>query len=322
MIPTIERVHMSSLYPPIEPYSQAELETGDGHTLYYECSGNPDGKPVIFLHGGPGSGCLPVHRQFFDPEVYNIVLLDQRGCGKSCPHASLKNNTTRHLVEDLEKLRETLAIEQWQVFGGSWGSTLALAYAQSNPERVTELVLRGIFMFRQTEIDWLYKDGASRIFPEFWQEFAEFIPEADRHDLISAYYDLLTGTDDATRLSAARSWALWEHRVVALVPSEIAASYIEDETFVLAYSRIEAHYFVNKGFLDSDDQLLRNAPSIDHIPTVIVHGRYDAICPAETAWTLSQAMPSAELVIVPTAGHSIMEPGITEALIMATKKYR
>ncbi len=313
---------MSSLYPPIEPYSQAELETGDGHTLYYECSGNPDGKPVIFLHGGPGSGCLPVHRQFFDPEVYNIVLLDQRGCGKSCPHASLENNTTRHLVEDLEKLRETLAIKQWQVFGGSWGSTLALAYAQTNPERVTELVLRGIFMFRQTEIDWLYKDGASRIFPEFWQEFAEFIPEADRHDLIGAYYDLLTGTDDAMRLSAARSWALWELRAVALVPSETATADIEDETFVLAYSRIEAHYFVNRGFLDSDDQLLRNAPSIDHIPTTIVHGRYDAICPAETAWTLSQAMPSAELVIVPTAGHSIMEPGITEALIMATKKYR
>ena len=313
---------MPSLYPPIKPYLQAELETGDGHTLAYECSGKPAGKPVIFLHGGPGSGCLPVCRQFFDPETYKIVLLDQRGCGKSQPHASLENNTTWHLVADLERLRETLAIERWQVFGGSWGSTLALAYAETYPERVSELVLRGIFMFRQSEIDWLYKEGASRIFPEYWQEFSEFIPETDRHDLPAAYYALLTGTNEELRLRAARSWALWEHRVLALVPKETAAADVEDEVFVLAYSRIEAHYFVNKGFLESDDQLLRNAPSIDHIPTTIVHGRYDTICPAETAWTLSQAMPSADLVMVPTAGHSIMEPGITKALITATDKYR
>jgi len=241
---------------------------------------------------------------------------------KSRPHSSLENNTTWHLVDDIEALRSTLGIERWMVFGGSWGSTLALAYAQKHPDRVTELVLRGIFMFRQKEIDWLYKEGAGRIFPEFWHEFVEFIPPSERADLITAYYGRLTGADEDMRLAAARSWALWEHRALALVPSETAASDLDDESFLLSYSRIEAHYFFNNGFLEFDDQLLQGAPAIDHIPTTVVHGRYDIICPAETAWELSRAMPSADLVMVPAAGHSIMEPGISEALLAATNRYR
>lgn len=313
---------MTALYPPIRPYLDADLDTGDGHRLHYECCGNPDGKPVIFLHGGPGAGCLPVYRQYFDPEAYRIVLLDQRGCGRSRPRASLENNTTWHLVDDLEKLRQVLGIDTWQVFGGSWGSTLALAYAEAHPDRVSELVLRGIFMFRQSEIDWLYKDGANRIFPDFWQDFVEFIPEDKRDDLVAAYYELLTGPDPAMRLKAARSWALWEHRAVALIPSKTAVSDMEDDSFVLPYSRIEAHYFINKGFLENDDQLLRGAGAIAHKPATIVHGRYDAICPVENAWTLSKALPGADLVIVPDAGHSILEKGITEALVAATDKYR
>lgn len=313
---------MRTLYSPFEPYESGVLTTPDGHDLYFEQSGNPDGKPVVFLHGGPGGGTLPVHRQFFDPEAYRIILYDQRGAGKSKPQASLENNTTWHLVDDLDLLRKSLGLSLWQIFGGSWGSTLALAYAEKYPERVTELVLRGIFLFRQSEIDWFYGHGTRRIFPEFWEDFVAIIPEEERGDIIKAYYKLLTGPDKKLRSAAAKSWALWEHRTITLVPDDSNLIDIKNEAFVLAFSRIESHYFVNKGFFGSDGQLLEDAHLIQHIPTTIIHGRYDAICPAENAWALKRVLPDAELVIVPACGHSAFEPGIIDALITATDRYR
>lgn len=308
------------LYPPIEPHRSGRLDVGDGHELYYEESGNPGGKPVVFLHGGPGGGCTSKMRQFFDPARYRIVLFDQRGAGKSRPHASLHANTTWHLVDDIEKLRERLGIERWQVFGGSWGSTLALAYAETHPERVTELVLRGIFMLRRTEIDWFYQGGVSEIFPDLWQHFLEPIPEAERHDLLHAYHRRLTADDSRTRLRAAKAWSVWEGSTSTLLPSaEVRKSFEEDE-MALSMARIESHYFVNRGFME-EGQLLRDIDRIRHVPGVIVQGRYDVVCPAISAWDLSVAWPEADLRIVPDAGHAAFEPGNVHELVSATDRF-
>jgi proline iminopeptidase len=309
-----------TLYPPIEPNQTGWLDVGDGHQLYYEESGNPDGKPVVFLHGGPGGGCMPKMRQFFDAGRYRIVLFDQRGSGKSRPHAGLDANTTWDLVRDIERLRERFSIERWQVFGGSWGSTLALAYAETHPERVTELVLRGIFMLRKKEIDWFYQQGASEMFPDLWQGFLEPIPEDERGDLLHAYHRRLTSDDAAVRLRAAKAWSLWEGSTSMLIPSEQIAKVFGEDEMALAMARIECHYFVNGGFM-RDNQLLEEIDRIRHIPAVIVQGRYDVICPAVTAWELSQAWPEAELHIVPDAGHAAFEAGNVHTLVTATDRF-
>jgi len=309
-----------TLYPPIEPFDTGHLDVGDGHTLYYEQSGNAGGKPVVFLHGGPGGGCTEKMRQFFDPERYRIVLFDQRGSGKSRPHANLEANTTWHLVDDIERLRELLKIERWQVFGGSWGSTLALAYAETHPDRVTELVLRGIFMLRKKEIHWFYQNGASEIFPDRWQRFLEPIPAQERHDLLHAYHKYLTSDDAAERLRAARAWSIWEGTTCMLIPSEEIEKAFGAEEMALSMARIECHYFVNDGFM-AENQLLKDIVRIRHIPAVIVHGRYDIVCPVTSAWELSQAWPEADLHIVPDAGHAAFEPGNVHELITATDRF-
>jgi len=309
-----------TLYPPIEPYETGDLDVGDGHTLYYEQSGNPSGKPVVFLHGGPGGGCTPKMRQFFDPARYRIVLFDQRGSGKSRPHAHLEANTTWDLVADIERLRERLCVERWQVFGGSWGSTLALAYSQTHPGSVTELVLRGIFLLRKKEIDWFYQHGASEIFPDNWQRFVEPIPEDERHDLLHAYHKYLTSDDADVRLRAARAWSVWEGSSCMLIPSPDIEQIFAAESMALSMARIECHYFVNEGFME-ENQLLRNVERIRHIPAAIVHGRYDIVCPAVSAWELSTAWPEAELHIVPDAGHAAFEAGNVHELVIATDRF-
>jgi proline iminopeptidase len=311
-----------TLYPEIEPYRTGFLDVGDGHTIYFEESGNPGGKPVVFLHGGPGGGTDPKHRRFFDPTRYRIVLFDQRGCGKSRPHASLDANTTWHLVADIERLRGELGIDRWQVFGGSWGSTLALAYAETHPERVTELVLRGIFLLRKSEIDWFYQSGAGALFPEAWQEFLAPIPEAERGDLVQAYHRRLTSEDLAVRQEAARAWSVWEGRTSCLLPSEDLIQRTAGDAFSLAFARIECHYFVHGGWVEGERALLANVHRIRHIPGVIVQGRYDVVCPAISAWELAQAWPEASLKVVPDAGHSALEPGIVHELIGATDRFR
>lgn len=310
-----------TLYPELQPFATGTLPVGDGHELYYEQSGNPQGKPVVFLHGGPGGGTDPKQRRFFDPERYRIVLFDQRGCGKSTPHASLVGNTTWHLVSDIEALRERLGIERWQVFGGSWGSTLALAYAQQHPERVTELVLRGIFLLRRSELLWFYQEGTSRLFPEAWESFLEPIPLVERGDLISAYHRRLTHEDPEVRLRAARAWSVWEATTSHLYVDPAHVAHSGESEFSLAFARIECHYFINGGFLRSESQLLDDAERIRHIPTIIVQGRYDVVCPAQSAWDLSRALPDAELRIVPDSGHSAFEPGIVSELVLATDRY-
>ncbi len=312
---------MRTLYPDIEPYATGYMDTGAGHQIYWEMCSNPKGKPAIFLHGGPGSGCSPKHRRLFDPERYRVLLFDQRGCGRSKPHASLDNNTTWHLVADIERLRTLMGVEQWLVFGGSWGSTLALAYAQTHPSRVSELVLRGIFTLRRKELLWYYQNGASWLFPDLWEAFLAPIPEAERHDLIAAYHRRLTGSDPAEQLKAAKAWSVWEGSTITLLPDkEIAASHADDH-FAIAFSRIENHYFVNGGFFDADDQLLRDAYKLKNIPGVIVQGRYDVCTPAVTAWDLHRAWPEAEFHIVDDAGHAFDEPGILHHLITATDKF-
>jgi proline iminopeptidase len=309
------------LYPEIAPYDQGMLAVSPLHTLYYEQSGNPAGKPVVFLHGGPGGGTNPNCRRFFDPAVYRIVLFDQRGCGRSSPHAELESNTTWDLVADIERVREHLGIDRWQVFGGSWGSTLALAYAQTHPDKVTELVLRGIFMLRRFELEWFYQDGCSQLYPDAWETYLAAIPAVERGDLMSAYHRRLTSPDPAVRVAAARAWSVWEGATSYLHqdPNFIASSG-EDE-FALAFARIECHYFVNGGFFEHDDQLLRNVERIRHIPTVIVQGRYDVVCPLRSAWDLHRAFPEADLRIVQDAGHSAFEPGITDQLVQATDRF-
>jgi proline iminopeptidase len=309
------------LYPAIEPYDQGYLRVSPTHEVYYEQCGNPRGKPAVFVHGGPGAGCYPGARCFFDPKRYRIVLFDQRGCGRSRPHASLEDNTTWHLVADMERLRRHLGIERWQVFGGSWGSTLALAYAQKHPARVTELVLRGIFMLRKLEIDWFYQAGASMLFPDRWEKYLAPIPPRERGDLVAAFYRRLTSRKRATRVAAARAWSIWEAATSFLRVNERNVDKWGQEDFAIAVARIECHYFVNKGFLEREDQLLRGVRRIRHIPAVIVQGRYDVVCPMRTAWDLHRAWPEADFRVVPDAGHSALEPGITHELVRATDRF-
>lgn len=309
-----------TLYPKIEPYRTGRLDVGDGHSLYWEQCGSPEGKPAVFLHGGPGAGCSPDHRRQFDPEHYNITLFDQRGCGRSTPHASLEANTTWHLVADIERLREMLGIDKWMVFGGSWGSTLALAYAQTHVERATELVLRGIFTFRQTELDWLYQYGASEIFPDKWEEFLAAIPQDERGDMVAAYHKRLTGDDAAERLAAAKAWSKWEAETVTLLPSPHVIEEHSSDDFAIAIARIENHYMINMGWLD-EGQLIADAGRLADIPGVIVQGRYDCCTPPSAAWDLKRAWPEAELNVVPDAGHLFNEPGILDGLVRATDRF-
>ena len=309
---------MRELYPPIQPYHQGKLPVSELHTIHYEQSGNPDGKPVIFLHGGPGGGITPMYRQYFNPQKWRIIIFDQRGAGQSTPYAELRENTTWDLVSDIEKLREHLKIEQWVVFGGSWGSTLALVYSQTHPTRCQGLILRGIFMLRQKELRWFYQEGASNIFPDAWQEYLKPIPPEERDDLISAYYKRLTSSDRDVRLAAARAWSIWEASTSKLIPSQKSINRFGEDEFAEAFARIECHYFVNKGFFATENQLLENVHKISHIPGVIVQGRYDVVCPMISAWELHQKWPKAKLIVVDDAGHSISEPGIRHALIEAT----
>ncbi len=311
-----------TLYPDIEPYRTGMLPVSKLHTIYYEESGNPRGKPVVFVHGGPGGGTEGKHRRFFDPSAYRIVLFDQRGCGKSTPHACLDENTTWDLVADMEKLRSHLEIETWQVFGGSWGSTLSLAYAETHPARVSELVLRGIFLLRDEEIAWFYQEGTNWNFPDAWEEFVLPIPREERGDMVSAYYKRLTSDDLAVRQEAARAWSIWEGRTSMLIPNEALVSKMGDDEFAIAFARIECHYFINKGWVDGPRNLLNNVPKIRRIPGVIVQGRYDVVCPLRSAWDLHRAWPEADLRIVADAGHSAFENGITDELVMATDRFR
>jgi proline iminopeptidase len=304
-----------------EPFNSGMLKVSEIHQIYFEESGNPKGKPVVFLHGGPGGGTLPKYRSFFNPEKYRIVLFDQRGSGKSTPHACLEENTTWDLVADIERVRKHLGVSKWQVFGGSWGSTLALAYAQTHPTSVTELVLRGIFLLRWKEIQWFYQSGASELFPDVWENYLAPIPESERGDLVTAYHKRLTSTDRKTQIEAARAWSVWEGSTSKLYPDADMISHYEDEEFALAFARIESHYFVNRGFFESDNHLLNHIDSIRHIPAVIVHGRYDVVCPVDNAWALHRVWPEAELNIVPDAGHAAFEPGISKALVSATDRF-
>ena len=313
---------MRDLYPEIEPFASGSLPVDAPHNLYYEECGNPAGKPVVLLHGGPGAGCGAKMRRFHDPAKYRIVLFDQRGSGRSTPHADLTDNTTWDLVADIERLREHLGIGRWQVFGGSWGSTLALAYAETHPGRVTELILRGIFMLRRWELEWFYQEGCSRLFPDAWDRYLETIPPAERGDLISAYNRRLTSPNEAVRLAAARAWSVWEASTSLLLQDEAFIRGHEDPHFALSFARIESHYFVHGGFFDVEDQLLRDAHRLHGIPGVIVHGRYDVVCPLQNAWDLRKAWPEAKLVINPGAGHSAYEPENAAALVEATDSFR
>jgi proline iminopeptidase len=305
------------LFPPITPYATRQLRVDATHELYVEECGNPAGLPVCFLHGGPGAGCEDMHRRFFDPNIYRIVLFDQRGAGRSTPHASLVDNTTAHLVADMEQIRAALDIDRWLLFGGSWGSTLALAYAERHAARVLGLILRGIFLCRPWEIRWFYQEGANRIFPDHWQEFIAPIPESERHDLLQAHYRRLTGDDEVARMHSAKAWSLWEGRTATLVPNQHVIDFFGSPHVALALARIESHYFAHDTFLQSDE-LLRQATRLQGIPGVIVHGRYDVVCPLQSAWDLQRAWPDARLEIIPDAGHSAAEPGITSALVKAT----
>jgi proline iminopeptidase len=309
------------LYPEIQPYRTGYLQVSPEHSIYFEESGNPAGKPAVFLHGGPGGGTSPRQRRFFDPARYRIVLFDQRGCGKSRPHASLHDNTTWHLVADIEALRKHLGIASWLVFGGSWGSTLALAYAEKHPDHVTALVLRGIFLLRRWELEWFYQRGASLFFPEAFHAYLAPIPPAERGDLIAAYHKRLVSENATVRQEAARAWSVWEASTAHLLQDkEYIASCAGDE-FSLAFARIECHYFVNGGFLERENQLIEDVVKIQKLPAVIVQGRYDVICPAQSAWELARAWPEADLRIVPDAGHAAFEPGIVHELVAATDRF-
>ncbi|HYU99622.1 MAG TPA: prolyl aminopeptidase [Pyrinomonadaceae bacterium] len=310
-----------TLYDPIEPFDTGSLKVSPIHEIYYEQCGNPQGKPVVFLHGGPGGGISSDYRRYFDPKVYRVVLFDQRGSGKSTPHASIEANTTWDLVEDIERLREHLNIRHWQVFGGSWGSTLALAYAETHPDRVRELVLRGIFLCRPKEIRWFYQEGASEMFPDVWEEYLNVIPENERADMVSAYHRRLTSDDEAVRLEAARAWSIWEGSTSRLFFDPAMIEKFADPEFALAFARIECHYFMNNAFFSSDNYLIENIGRIRPIPAVIVQGRYDVVCPLTSAWDLHRAWPEAQLNIIPDAGHSISEPGIIDALVRATDQF-
>jgi proline iminopeptidase len=313
---------LRELFPPIEPYRTGKLKVSKLHTLHYEESGNPKGAPLVFLHGGPGGGIDADYRRYFHPKKWRVVLFDQRGCGKSTPHAELRENTTWDLVADIEKLREHVGIERWVVFGGSWGSTLSLAYAETHPKRCKALVLRGIFLLRQSELEWFYQEGASQLFPDAWETYLEPIPAKERGDMMRAYYKRLTSRDRAVRREAARAWSVWEGTTSKLRADPKLVKKFSGAKFADAFARIEAHYFVNKGFLERDDQLLRGVKRIRRIPGVIVQGRYDVVCPMRSAWDLSRAWPEAKLVVVPDAGHSMSEPGIRSAVIAEAERFQ
>ncbi len=309
-----------NLYPEIKPYDSGFMDV-DEHHVYYEQCGNPDGKPAVFLHGGPGGGGSEEVRRFFNPDIYRIIVFDQRGCGRSKPHGCLENNTTWDLVSDIELLRKKLDINKWLVFGGSWGSTLSLAYAQTHPDSVSELVLRGIFLLRKEELKWFYQDGSSRIFPEAWQEFVEIIDENERDDLMGAYHRIFNSDDKAKKLAAAIAWTKWEASTISLSYNPATVEEMSDPEFALAFALIENHYFINKGWFKNENQLIENIDIIRTIPSVIVQGRYDAVCPMKTAWELSEAWPEAEMVVAPSSGHTAFEAEITDALIRATDRF-
>jgi proline iminopeptidase len=312
---------MRVLYPPIEPFRTGTLKVSDLHTLYYEEVGSAEGRPAVFLHGGPGGGLDDDYRRYFDPSRWRVVLFDQRGCGKSTPHAELRENTTWTLVADIERLRESLGIERWVVFGGSWGSTLALAYAETHPDRCLGLILRGIFLLRRKELLWFYQEGASWLFPDAWDEYLAPIPEVERGDLMSAYYRRLTSEDPEVRMRAARAWSIWEGSTSKLHPDPMLVERFSGDRFAEAFARIECHYFVNGAFLRNDTQLLDDVGKIAHLPGVIVQGRYDVVCPAASAWALHKRWPRSDFRLVGDAGHSISEPGIVDALVQATDEF-
>ncbi|MFT4046377.1 MAG: prolyl aminopeptidase [Solimonas sp.] len=312
---------MPQPYPPVEPYRTHRLRVSEIHELYVEECGNPQGTPVVFVHGGPGGGVEPWHRQFFNPQQYRIVLFDQRGCGKSTPHAELRENTTWDLVADMERIRTLLGIERWVVFGGSWGSTLALAYAQAHPQAVRALVLRGIFLLRKAEIDWFYQQGANWIYPDAWEPYEAAIPPAERDDYVRAYYRRLTSDDAAVRHAAARAWSVWEGSTSKLFAATDMVARFGEDRFAEAFARIECHYFTHRGFFERDDQLLANIDRIRHIPAVIVQGRYDVVCPMRSAWDLHRAWPEATFEVVGDAGHAASEPGILSKLIEWTERF-
>ena len=307
------------LFPAIQPYKTWRFPVSDIHTLYIEESGNPDGVPVVFLHGGPGGSCEPGHRRFFNPEEYRIILFDQRGCGKSKPHASLENNTTPDLINDLEKIRQHLGVDKWVVFGGSWGSTLALVYAESHPQKILGLILRGIFLSRDEDIRWLFQGGAARIFPEAWQHYLEPIPENERDDMIGAYHQRLTSENEIVRMGAAKAWSIWEGSTATLLPDKSIIDYFSDPHIALSIARIECHYFINNSFL-SPGQILDNVKNLNDIPGFIVHGRYDVICPIDQAVLLDQHCPESKLMVIDNAGHSVIERGISDALVDCCKQ--
>ena len=313
---------MRELYPAIEPYDTGRLQVSPVHNIYYEQAGSPGGTPAVFLHGGPGGGLVPEYRRYFDPAAYRVVLFDQRGSGQSTPHAELEGNTTWDLVEDIEKLREHLGVERWHVFGGSWGSTLALAYAETHPDRVRTMTLRGIFLCRPQEIRWFYQEGTSWLFPDVWERYERVIPEEERGDFVSAYYRRLTSEDEAVRVEAARAWSVWEGSTSKLLFDPASIEKFADPQFALAFARIECHYFMNNAFFPTENYLVENVGKIRHVPGVIVQGRYDVVCPARSAWDLHRAWPEADLRIVPDAGHSITEPGIIHELVSATDRFK
>ncbi|XP_002975758.2 proline iminopeptidase [Selaginella moellendorffii] len=321
-VDSIETSSRTTLYPAIQPYATGHLEVSELHSIYWEESGNSDGQPVVFLHGGPGAGTSGGNRRFFDPEFYRIILFDQRGAGKSLPHACLDENTTWDLVKDIEKLRKHLAINKWLVFGGSWGSTLALAYSESHPEQVAGIVVRGIFMLRKKEIDWFYQYGCSAIFPDAWEAYRDFIPEEERNDFVGAYHRRLNDDNINVQLAASKAWTNWELATSYLLPNEDSLKRGEDDRFSLAFARIENHYFVNKGFFPSDSFLLDNVDKIRHIPAVIVQGRYDVICPMMSAWDLHKAWPEANFKVISNAGHSANEKGTTAELVSACEFFK
>lgn len=312
---------LRTLYPPIDPFETGRLDVGNGHSIYWERAGTKGGKPAVFLHGGPGGGISPAHRSLFDPARYEVILFDQRGCGRSTPYAELEHNTTWDLVADIERLREAFGFEKWQVFGGSWGSTLALAYAQTHPERVSELILRGVYTLTQAELDWYYRFGVSEMFPDKWERFLAVLKtEEERADPVTAYRALLTGADETARLEAAKAWSTWEGETITLLPDAGYSATFSDGHFALAFARIENHYFVHKAWL-RERQLLDDAHRLKGIPGVIVHGRYDMPCPARYAWELSKIWTDAELHLIEGAGHAFSEPGILDRLIRATDTF-
>jgi len=311
---------LRGFYPETEPFETGFLDVGDGHTIYWERVGTRGAKPAVFLHGGPGGASSPTQRRLFDPALYDLILFDQRGCGKSTPHAGLEANTTWHLVADIERLRQMIGVEQWLVFGGSWGSTLALAYAETHPDRVSELVLRGIYTLTKAELSWYYQFGVSEMFPDKWERFVAPIPESERHDMMGAYRRYLTGDDAKKQLECAIAWSTWEGETITLLPNPDYAAHFGEDDFAIAFARIENHFFVHAGWLE-EGQLLRDADKLGDIPGVIIHGRYDMPCPAKYAWALAKAWPKADFHLIEGAGHAFLEPGILDQLIRATDRY-